>query len=104
DVDVDALPTAWTDEAAGVLAAYLRRLLHRDHAEGAAAWLVDASGYQATPAAAYGRVLAEAALQVVLRAGMVAEGADEVDARLARRGVMAYETSFHSLPTIGSIL
>ena len=104
DVDLDALPAAWTEKASGVLATYLRRLLHRDHAEGAAAWLVDASGYQATPAAAYARVLGEAALQVVLRAGMLAEGADEVDAHLARRGVMAYETSFHSLPTIGSIL
>lgn len=104
DVPMDALPTAWTPEASGVLATYLRRLMHRDHTEGAAAWLVDASGYQATPAAAYARVLAEAALQVVLRAGMLAEGAEEVDAPLARRGVMAYETSFHSLPTVGSIL
>lgn len=104
DVDLDALPTVWSQEASGILASYLRRLLHRDHAEGAAAWLVDASGYHATPAAAYARVLGEAALQVALRAGMLAEGAEDVDAETARRGVMAYETSFHSLPTLGSIL
>ena len=106
DVPLDELPTAWTEDASAVLARYLERLCHRDHAEGAAAWLVDASGYQATPAAAYGRVLGEAALQVVLRAGALAAeaGADEVDATLARRGVAAYETAFHSLPTLGAIL
>lgn len=102
----EALPTDWTDEARAVLASYLTRLLHRDHVEGAAAWLVDASGYQATLPAAYGRVLGEAALQVALRAGLAAAeaGADEVGEALARRGVAAYETSFHSLPTLGSIL
>lgn len=104
EVDVDALPLAWTTAASAVLASYLRRLLHRDQTEGAAAWLVDASGYQATPAAAYARVLGEAALQVALRAGMLAEGAAVVDVEAARRGVMAYETSYHSLPTLGSIL
>lgn len=103
-VDLDALPVAWSQKASSVLAAYLARLLHRDHTEGAAAWLVDASGYQATPAAAYGRVLGEAALQVVLRAGMRAEGAEVVDAHVARKGIAAYETSYHSLPTLGSIL
>ena len=99
-------PTGWTPEASAVLAAYLARLLHRDHTEGAAAWLVDASGYQATLPAAYGRVLAEASLQVVLRAGLLAAeaGADEVTDALARRGVAAYDTSYHSLPTLGSVL
>lgn len=100
------LPTEWSDAAIGVLASYLRRLCHRDQTEGAAAWIVDASGYQATLPAAYARVLGEAALQVVLRAGLLAAeaGADEVDAALARRGVAAYETSYHSLPTLGAIL
>ena len=104
--DPAALPLDWTEEATHVLTAYLTRILHRDHTEGAAAWLVDASGYQATLPAAYGRVLGEAALQVVLRAGMLAAeaGADEVGPALARRGVSAYETSYHSLPTLGSIL
>ena len=96
----------WSDEASAVLTGYLTRLLHRDHTEGAAAWLVDASGYQATLPAAYARVLAEASLQVALRAGILATeaGADEVTPALARRGVSAYETSYHSLPTLGSIL
>lgn len=104
--DPAALPLDWSDEATRVLTGYLTRILHRDHTEGAAAWLVDASGYQATLPAAYGRVLAEASLQVVLRAGMLAAeaGADEVTPALARRGVSAYETSYHSLPTLGSIL
>lgn len=104
DVDVEALALAWSPEASGVLASYLRRLLHRDQTEGASAWLVDASGYQATPAAAYARVVGEAALQVVLRAGVLAEDAEEIDASIARRGVAAYETSYHSLPTLGSVL
>jgi Fe-S-cluster containining protein len=104
--DPEALPTEWSDEAAAVLARYLTRLCHRDHTEGAAAWVVDASGYQVTLPAAFGRVLGEAALQVVLRAGMLAAeaGATEIDAPAARRGIAAYETSFHSLPTLGSIL
>jgi len=106
DLSLDDAVTAWTPEAEAVLAQYLARLLQRDHAEGAAAWLVDASGYQATLPAAYGRVLGESALQVALRAGLLAAeaDADEVDAILARRGVMAYETAFHSLPTLGAIL
>lgn len=105
-LDVEALPTDWSDEARAVLADYLRRLLHRDHTEGAAAWLVDASGYQATLPAAYGRVLGEAALQVALRAGLLAAeaGAEQIDAAFARRGVAAYETAYHSLPTLGSVL
>lgn len=96
----------WTDDACAVVADYLARLTRRDHTEGAAAWLVDASGYQATPAAAYGRVLAEAALQVVLRAGLAAveAGSGVIDAPTAARGVRSYETSYHSLPTIGGIL
>jgi Fe-S-cluster containining protein len=104
--DLAALPLDWSEEATRVLTAYLTRLLHRDHTEGAAAWLVDASGYQATLPAAYARVLAEASLQVTLRAGLLAReaGVDEVTDALARRGVSAYETSFHSLPTLGSIL
>jgi hypothetical protein len=103
---VDALPTAWTDEARDALAAYLARLCGRDQTEGAAAWLVDASGYQATLPAAYARVLGEASLQVALRAGLLAaeEGAPEITLALARRGVAAYETSYHSLPTLGAIL
>lgn len=105
-LDPAALPLDWSEEATRVLTGYLARILHRDHTEGAAAWLVDASGYQATLPAAYGRVLAEASLQVILRAGMLASeaGADEVTPALARRGVSAYETSYHSLPTLGSIL
>jgi Fe-S-cluster containining protein len=104
--EVAALPTAWTREAGDVLAGYLRRLMHRDHTEGAAAWVVDASGYQATLPAAFGRVLGEASLQVMLRAGLVAEeaGAEEVTPELAWRGVRAYETSYHSLPTLGAVL
>jgi len=103
---LDALPADWEPAASEVVAAYLARLLHRDHAEGAAAWLVDASGYQATPAAAYARVLGEASLQVALRAALLAadEGRESVDATHAHRGVMAYETAFHSLPTLGAIL
>lgn len=103
---LDELPTAWTDDAVDALAEYLARLCARDHTEGAAAWLVDASGYQATLPAAYGRVLGEAALQVALRAGLLAAeaGADAVTPELARRGIMAYETAFHSLPTLGAIL
>lgn len=106
DADVASLPSDWSPEASSVLADYLARLCRRDHTEGAAAWLVDASGYQATLPAAYARVLAEASLQVVTRAGVLAAeaGAAEVDAALARRGVAAYETSYHSLPTIGAIL
>lgn len=106
DLDVAGIPTEWTPDAALVLERYLARLLARDHTEGAAAWLVDASGYQATPAAAYARVMGEASLQVLLRAGLLAaeSGLDAVDAAHARRGVSAYETSFHSLPTLGAIL
>jgi Fe-S-cluster containining protein len=106
EIEIERVPVLWDEDASAVLAAYLTRLLHRDHAEGAAAWLVDASGYQATPAAAYGRVIGEAALQVALRAGLLAaaEGRDAIDAAYARRGVTAYETAFHSLPTLGSIL
>lgn len=106
ELDVARIPLDWTHEASEALAAYLGRLCHRDHTEGAAAWLVDQSGYQVTLPAAYGRVLGEAALQVVLRAGLLAAeaGAHEVDATLARRGIGAYETSYHSLPTIGAIL
>lgn len=105
-LDAGSLPTAWDADASAVLARYLARLAHRDHAEGAAAWLVDASGYQVTPAAAYARVLGEAALQVALRAGLLAaeQGRADIDAPTARRGVAAYETSFHSLPTLGAIL
>lgn len=101
-----SVPTAWTPAASAVLARYLERLCHRDQTEASAAWLVDASGYQVTPAAAFGRVLGEAALQVVLRAGLFAAEADgdAVDESLAMRGVTAYETSYHSLPTLGSIL
>ncbi|GEM_PF-4539849 len=103
---LDSLPLDWSEEASATLASYLARLCGRDHAEGAAAWLVDASGYQATLPAAYARVLGEAALQVVLRAGLLGAeaGAEEIDAALARRAVSAYETSFHSLPTLGAIL
>ncbi len=104
--DVHELPVDWSDEASAVLAEYLARLCHRDQTEGAAAWVVDASGYQATPASAFGRVLAEASLHVVLRAGLLAaeSGSSSIDADLARRGVAAYETSYHSLPTLGCIL
>lgn len=100
------LPAEWDAAATDVLATYLARLMHRDHAEGASAWLVDASGYQATPAAAFARVIGEASLQVALRASLLAadEGRDAVAAEHARRGVMAYETAFHSLPTLGAIL
>lgn len=103
---VDDLPIDWDESAAAVLEAYLARLAHRDHTEGAAAWLVDASGYQATPAAAYARVLGEAALQVVLRAGLLAaeRGVATLGADDAWRGVRAYETSYHSLPTLGAVL
>jgi hypothetical protein len=106
DADPAEVPVEWDAAATDVLAAYLERLAHRDQTEGAAAWLVDASGYQITPAAAYARVLGEAALQVVLRAGLLAReaGRETVDADLARRGVGAYETAYHSLPTLGSIL
>ena len=105
-VTVDDAVTDWSEPASAVLSSYLTRLLARDHAEGAAAWIVDASGYQATLPAAYARVLGESALQVVLRAGLLAaeEKADEITPELARRGVMAYETAFHSLPTLGAIL
>lgn len=105
-LDPQDLPLAWSEDATAVLASYLDRLLHRDHAEGAAAWLVDASGYQVTLPAAYGRVLGEASLQVALRAALLAHeaGVDEVTGALARRGVAAYDTSFHSLPTLGSVL
>ena len=106
DIDASSLPTDWSPEASAILASYLGRLLQRDHTEGAALWLVDQSGYQATPAAAYARVLGEAALHVALRAGVLArrDKRDEIDAALAWRGVRAYETSYHSLPTLGSIL
>lgn len=104
--DPASLPVDWTEEAGGVLSNYLRRLTLRDRTEGAAAWVVDASGYQATLPAAYARVLGEAALQVALRAGLAAEeaGAAEITPDLAWRGVRAYETSYHSLPSLGSIL
>lgn len=106
ELRADEVPVDWDEPALDALAAYLKRLLHRDLTEGAAAWLVDASGYQATPASAYGRVLAEASLQVALRAGLLAleARADAIDAPLARRGIAAYETAYHSLPTLGSIL
>lgn len=105
-LDVRELPFEWALEAHDVVARYLARLMHRDHAEGAAAWLVDASSYQATPAAAYARVLGEASLQVALRAALLAadEKRSTVEASHARRGVAAYETAFHSLPTLGAIL
>lgn len=105
-IATDELPAGWEPEATDVVAAYLARLLQRDHAEGAAAWLVDASGYQATPAAAYARVLGEASLHVALRASLFAaeDERDVVEASHARRGVCAYETAFHSLPTLGAIL
>lgn len=105
-IAIEDLPVEWDVAASDVVASYLARLMHRDHAEGAAAWLVDASGYQATPAAAFARVLGEASLQVALRASLLAadEGRDVIDATHARRGVSAYETAFHSLPTLGAIL
>ena len=101
-----SLPLDWTEEAVGVLSDHLRRLTLRDQTEGAAAWIVDASGYQATLPAAYARVLGEASLQVALRAGLAGEeaGVAEITPDLAWRGVRAYETSYHSLPTLGSIL
>lgn len=106
ELDVAKATREWSLEGSRVLAAYLARLTHRDHTEGAAAWLVDQSGYQATHAAAYARVLGEASLQVALRAGLLAAeaGVDEIDAAWAARGISAYETSYHSLPTIGAIL
>lgn len=105
-LDARELPMDLTLPATRVVSGYLARLMHRDQTEGAALWLVDASGYQATPAAAYARVLAEASLQVALRAGLLAaeDGAREVGPAHARRGVAAYETAYHSLPTLGSIL
>ncbi len=104
-VDPGSIPTDWHEDAIHVLGDYLERLAHRDQTEGAAAWLVDASGYQVTPAAAFGRVLGEASLQVILRAGIfAAESGAPIDAALARRAVAAYETTYHSLPTLGSVL
>lgn len=105
-MDPRSVPTEWDEEACAELRSYLSRLNKRDHTEGAAAWLVDQSGYQATPAAAYGRVLAEASLHVVLRSGLLAgqAKAETITADFARRGIRAYETSYHSLPTIGAIL
>lgn len=105
-LDVEDLPTDLSPEAVEVIASYLRKLMHRDQTEGAAAWLVDASGYQATPAAAYARVLGEASLQVSLRASLLCAEArrEEIDATLARRGIGAYETAYHSLPTLGAVL
>ncbi|HUR69968.1 MAG TPA: YkgJ family cysteine cluster protein [Candidatus Thermoplasmatota archaeon] len=106
EIAIEDVPADWDEGAIHVLQAYLTRLAHRDHLEAASAWLVDASGYQVTPAAAFGRVVGEAALQVALRAGLLAraEARDVIDIAYARRGVMAYETAFHSLPTLGAIL
>lgn len=106
DADARELPTDLTLPATRLVSRYLARLMHRDQTEGAALWLVDASGYQATPAAAFARVLAEASLQVALRAALFAaeEGLDEVGPAHARRGIAAYETAYHSLPTMGSVL
>ena len=106
ELDVRDLPTEMSLGAAGIVSRYLAKLMHRDHTEGAALWLVDASSYHATPAAAYARVVAEASLQVALRAALLAaeDGAPEIDVAHARRGVSAYETAFHSLPTMGAVL
>lgn len=106
DVDPRGVPMEWEEDACAELRDYLACLTNRDHTEGAAAWLVDQSGYQATPVAAFGRVIAEASLHVVLRAGLHAAQAhsETITADLARRGIRAYETSYHSLPTIGAIL
>ena len=67
---------------------------------------VRASSAHATKRRSYARVLGEASLQTGLRAALLAadEGRDGVDATHAQRGVMAYETAFHSLPTLGAIL
>jgi Fe-S-cluster containining protein len=106
ELRVAEIPLAWTEDASAQLSRYLHTLCHRDQTEASAAWLVDASRYQVTPAAAFARVLGEASLQVILRAGLLALEAqlDEIDVALARRGIAAYETAYHSLPTLGSIL
>jgi len=110
---VEAVTTAWSDlpthaelTAQEHLASYLERLMHRDHVEGTAAWIVDQSGYQATPAAAYARVLAEASVHAWLMAGSHAarDGRSLVTQPDMAFGLRAADGHVATWPTIGAIL
>jgi len=84
---------------------YLRALLGRDHTFGYAAKVVDAMEYQVNVPAAYGRVLADAAGNVLLRAAIVAHrrGSPQITEADARQGVMFYDMTFLNTPTIGAV-
>lgn len=102
---VDAL-LEWEDAALAEAQAYLALLTRRDHTTGAAARVMDAAGYRVTMPSAFGRVLADAAASVMLRAGVAASarGADVVSAADAREAVAAADVLVLSQPTIGAVL
>lgn len=105
-VDLEDLdPFALTPGARAVVHRYLEGLLDRDHTYGYAAKIVDAMEYQVDVAAAYGRVLADAAGNVLLRAALIAhrKGLSAITETEARQGVMFYDMAFLGMPTIGAV-
>ncbi|HLE96512.1 MAG TPA: YkgJ family cysteine cluster protein [Candidatus Thermoplasmatota archaeon] len=82
------------------------RLAGRDLALGAAARLVDVTGYQVTFASAFLRVVADQAAGIALRSALLTasagkEASGREDASLA---VAWQETAFLALPTVGAVL
>ncbi|HWG91365.1 MAG TPA: YkgJ family cysteine cluster protein [Candidatus Thermoplasmatota archaeon] len=101
----DLDPFNLTPAARGVIERYLAGLLQRDHTWGHAAKIVDAMEYAVDMGAAYGRVLADTAGNVLLRAALVArlKGHPQITEADAREGVVYYDMWFLNLPTIGAV-
>lgn len=106
DVALADLPLPVDSGAADVLPRYFETLVRREHALGHAARIVDATGYEATLPAAFGRMLADAAAATHLRSGLVARwrGAARVAAPDAEAGIRWHDMAFLSQPTIGAVL
>lgn len=94
----DAARRAWADAVV--------RLAGRDLALGAAARLVDMTGYQVTFASAFLRVAADQSAGLALRTALLAAAAGKkvAGAEEARVAAAWQETAFLALPTVGAVL
>lgn len=100
DLDPFALPA----ETMRVLGDHLHFILQRDHTLGHAARVMDATGYEVTYAAALGRVMADAAAGLMLRACLLcALDPDASPVALGENAVRFFDLHFLSQPSVGAV-